>query len=71
MSAPGEVSEGENGAISAATTFRKDEILLMDFMIKAILRGSRDADIQATVSRKPAFASLASKIAKMREKVSK
>lgn len=60
-----------NGATGAATTFRKDEILILDFIIKAILRGARDADLQKTIARKPEFASLAAKVNKMRDKVSK
>lgn len=52
---------------SAATTFRRDEVLLMDFIIKSILRGARPDPMLA---RKPAFARIAQKIQKMRDKVS-
>ncbi len=51
--------------VTASASFSQREIKLLAWLVRAILRGSRDMDIQRTVVRKPEWASLCSKIQRM------
>ena len=45
--------------------FNLRELKLMTWLVHAVLRGARDSEIQATVVRKPEWATFCAKIQKM------
>ncbi len=65
MSAPEIVAPPSRPSIA----LNRREIKLLTWLIHAVLRGSRDADIQATVTRRPEWSSFCAKVKQLETRV--
>lgn len=59
---------GDKKRVSAATTFRRDEIVLLDKLFTLLLRGGRPSECSVLV-RRLEFASVFKKVQHMKETV--